>query len=644
MSTSILEAVRIQFLNNLFGPLREESERQIAAKKQKDPTAKIVFPYRPLIVDQVALRVLSSVFTMSEIVAEGVSVVEDITKGRQPMPTCEAIYLCAPTDRNVSYINKDFSPDAPEKQYLGIHVFFLDDSSKVIGKFAPETKKVLRSLKELYLSFDPIEELIFTVDDPEGFYNAYSPNGNFNVDHTCSMLAAVCATLEDYPVVRYQKESRLGGRISGDLQARLDDMAKANVIGHVSSRKRSQLIILDRGFDVISPLVHELTYQAATVDLLNINDGQYKYDYEDSRGAVSKVCLLDEKDFLWRRFRHDHISYVYENITKAFREFRKEKEAITAKTAGAADKDSVKDLKEVLKKIPQHQELATKYGVHLDLATKLNKAFTKKIEKCINAEQNMVMHENGDGVKVRDFLEEIASIIPDSGISVENKLRALMLCILSQQGIKEADLNGLFESGSIPPAKRDIVKNMAHLGVPVVVSKVKPSKLPARPARDLEFNLSRWTPLLKDLLEEAVDGKLSATDYPGKDAVPIAGDEDDDGPAQSARKSYGGWAQNKGKKGERKSESKQKTIDNHKPRVIVFVIGCIGYNEMRVAYEVARAKPECDIYLGSHMIATPVKFLDLLSQLTHVQKAAPVDDSARRLTFVAGQSVPEMRL
>jgi hypothetical protein len=74
--------------------------------------------------------------------------------------------------------------------------------------------------------------------------------------------------------------------------------------GH-TERERGQVLILDRTFDPLTPLMHEYTYSAMVNDLLSVNDNVIAYTTVNNNNAKEhKEALLNESDNLWTELRY----------------------------------------------------------------------------------------------------------------------------------------------------------------------------------------------------------------------------------------------------------------------------------------------------------------------------------------------------
>ncbi|MED6260047.1 hypothetical protein ATANTOWER_031256 [Ataeniobius toweri] len=546
--------------------------------------------WKILILDPFTTKLLTSCCKMSDLMEERITIVEDLFKSREPVPEMKAIYFMSPTSKCVDAFIADFKP---KPKYKSACVYFTDYCpNDLFNNMKACCAKYIRICKEMNISFLPQEAQVFTCDDPGAFQRIYSPRSQDKrktLEKLADQLVTLCATLNEFPGVRYKKDSNM---VNAKTLAELVDNKLSRHYELDESGKKektqAQLLILERGFDPVSPILHELTYQAMAYDLIDIQNDTYKYKSKD---GSEKHALLNEDDMLWVKLRHKHIAEVSEQIPKMVKE-------ISASKKQPDGKITINNLAQMMKKMPAFRKQLTEKTVHLQLAEDCMKHFSNNVEKLCKAEQDLAVGSDVDGTKVKDPMRTLLPVLLNP-FSKHDKIRAVLLYIFSLNGTTDENLNKFIQHVKIDD-EQEFILNWKELGVPIITSPSFFSRKPSRRDRNQgeTYNLSRWTPVIKDVMEDAVESKLDTREWPHQSECPAAWNGSG---AVSARQ-----------------RNKPSSQDDRRTgsRLIIFVIGGITYSEMRSAYEVTQAVKSCEVIIGSSHILTPTSLLEDIKALS----------------------------
>lgn len=597
--------------------------------------------WKVLIMDKVTVKVISSSCNMADITDEGISLVEDIFRRRQPMPSMDAIYFLQPIKENIIMLLSDMSGREP--LYRKAFVFFSTPVSKdLVNHIKCDVSVIPRigALREMNLEFFPVDSQVFITDHENAIEELCGQSAKDSRKFDCCLqtmatrIATVFASLKELPYVRYRAardpdtahdHELVPSKLASAIWDRLGYYK--STIPNFPQKESCELLILDRSVDQIAPVIHEWTYDAMCHDLLETEGNKLVLEITNkSTGEPEKKeVLLEESDTVWLEMRHLHIAEASERLYEKMTNFASKNKAAQLSQASREGAElSTRDLQKMVQALPKYTEQMEKLSLHVEIAGKINQTIRDDgLRELGQLEQDIVFGEAGTK-------ELIAYLRANQYQSAENKLRLLMIYALVNPDKFEADkATKLMQLAKLSAEDMKAIQNMRLLAGTSSDSKKKSSgnfslkfdgqkkknaaRVDKTNAEEETWALSKFYPTLEELIEGINKGDLPKSEYHYiNEPSPTIKERSQSqgtlvstpapGGARSVRsRRTATWARphhsddGSGDSVLRHSSNDFKMLGS---RIFIFVIGGITRSEMRVCYKLT-TKLRREIILGT---------------------------------------------
>lgn len=444
--------------------------------------------WKILIVDDHSMKIISSVVGMYDIMERKVTLVESLEKKRAPFHDQGAIYLLTPTQESVDRLIEDFSSSPP--LYGGsVFLFFISGLSNALLdriKGCRSLLKRVKCLQEVNIDFLAKEQRAFSLDMSGTFQHFYLRRGASPLEiQLADKLVTVCATLNEYPHIRYKQSSAVCTSLSNIFHLKMDEFVAQNpswwyhggpMKNQAANRDRGTLLLLDRADDALTPLLHDFNYQPMVHDLLTMDGDRITYQADADDGPKAKDVLLDEKDSVWVELRGKHIAGVIETLSDRIRDIMN---SATGSSLGKKNQGnmSLSQMAAAMKALPEYQEVMSKLSQHMHLAHECMSAFrNQNLMDVSELEQSAATgkDDNGRTPKMADIVDSAERLMM-SMRNVQDRLRLILILTIALGGLRQQDRRRLMNVAELSRQDIKTLNSLEVLGLATLSSSDKKS-------------------------------------------------------------------------------------------------------------------------------------------------------------------------
>eukprot|EP00612_Vaucheria_litorea_P008385 CAMPEP_0171473840 /NCGR_PEP_ID=MMETSP0946-20130122/2080_1 /TAXON_ID=109269 /ORGANISM="Vaucheria litorea, Strain CCMP2940" /LENGTH=657 /DNA_ID=CAMNT_0012003679 /DNA_START=19 /DNA_END=1992 /DNA_ORIENTATION=+ len=444
--------------------------------------------WKVLIYDRTCRDIISTLFNVSQLRKQGVTLHLLIESEREPIPDVPAIYFIEQTNQNIDRIASDLKKGL----YQSVHLNF---SGKVERAFLEELAiktlqtgkvQVIKKVFDQHMHFISLEDNLFSLGMVDSYLSYNSPFLDDIaiqklMDKIAKDLLSVMTSFDAVPIIRTPKagpSQMVAEKLSKLISDHINE--KRNFFKGAFAHNRPLLVILDRTADLATPLRHVSTYQALLDDVLEHRVNRVTVSLQEaSQANKHKIYDVDmEKDSFYAQYKGNSFPSAIEAngtdlaaVTQKEEEIRRRTGAAGINLANSSDFSSIsnslglseenntKDLARAVESLPMLLEKKKALEMHTNiLKAIMDKVAARQIPIYFELEEELISRGKTDKAQLLNLLGSSAKG------SISDKLRLLgLFCLVARPSTVElSEYEKVIQNSSSSP--EDIAKIDFGLG------------------------------------------------------------------------------------------------------------------------------------------------------------------------------------
>lgn len=464
--------------------------------------------------DPATTRIVSMVYSQTQILEQEVYLVEQLGKKHEAMNHLKALVFIQPTEHNIDLLVDELK----SPQFSEYHIFF----SNVVGRdmlsrlATADEREIVRQVQEYYADFLAINDDLFHLGIDNSVMLSSSNSRTMeagkifrrNVDGILSLLLAVKRRPTQ---IRYQSTSDVARRIASDIVTSIEH---DEIYDFRRQDSGLLLLILDRKDDPCTPLLTQWTYQAMVHELLGLTNNRVLLkEAPGIQKDLEEIVLSVTSDPFFARHRNSNFGDLGTAVRDLLLEYQKK-----AKVSG--NMSTIEEMQAFMEKFPQFKAESFNVSKHVALMGEL----ARLVDVCqlLNVSQleQDITCTNDHNAHKRDLMEMIAS----PTVKAADKLRLSLLYLIKYESYGEAEvIKKALSERNLPPKLLALVDAMLDYageskrapglfsggGFMQQMHKTLHSSL-----HGVDNVYTQHVPVLSYTLESVVKGKIKEANFP----------------------------------------------------------------------------------------------------------------------------------